>query len=185
MIKFEKYLKNKSICNKNFTNNIKNKNRSIKKETIKKSEKTEEIKNKKSSILEDKILIYQNLNSRKYYLLNLPFLGIYSIISIKTILNKEYPDYLKKQMLIFSGIAINGIIILFLISNRQIKRITLLPQSKELIIEANTYFTLNNSMKYIMKINEIKHIESLSRYIYTKKTGLYLIKPEKKYFNLL
>jgi hypothetical protein len=137
---------------------------------------------KKFTTKEDEILIFTHQQARKYYKMNVPFLAGYLVISYNLIKHPDYPSYLKNTSMLFSSIIFLALIGINIYANRHISMIKLRRHSQMLNIETFSKFGFGKK-NYIIPLNDVKEITSIKKYIKTKKTGIFIIKTNKKVFN--
>lgn len=136
------------------------------------------------NVRQEEILLLSHETAARYYKLNVPFLFGYIGFAGVMLNNPEYPAYVKSSMLMFSSLCGLGLVGLFLYSNRHIKTMKLIKPGNNLIIETFSKFGFS-SKNHNINVNDIKELIPISKYIHTKKTGIYMMTlyPEKKLFN--
>jgi hypothetical protein len=145
-----------------------------------------DLKKDLKSSKDENIFIFSHETGRRYYKLNVAFLGLYSLMNLNILKDKDYPDYLRKSMVIFLSLTAGALIVIGLFASRHVESIHLKKPANILLI--NTFSKFGFSTKnYQLPVKDIKEVIPLSRYIRTKNTGLYLIKPtpNHKYFKFL
>jgi hypothetical protein len=138
---------------------------------------------KRENIKDEEILIFTHQMAKKYYKIHVPFLFLYLGYSYNIIKNPDYPTYMKNTFIAFSSIISLSLLGLFLYSNRHISSIKLKKQSKVLIIETFRYFGMRKK-NYEVPLSNIKEIRGISKYIRTKRTGIFIIKPNINVFKI-
>lgn len=169
----KKYFSEKKINNSNFNKNnnkqkIKNDNEPV------------------NQLKEERILLLDNENSKRYYKMNVLFLFGYLSYSLFTLQNKNLPSYLKSSILMFGSAASFALISLIFYSNRHIKRMVLIkrniksPTENFIQIENFRFYGFLNAKTFNVNISSIKEINPISKYLrFFNKTGLYIIKFDK------
>ena len=141
------------------------------------------IKLKKENIKEEEILLFTHQMAKKYYKIHVPFLVLYLGYSYNIIKNPDNPSYMRNTFIVFSSIISFSLIGLLLYSNRHISTIKLKKQKKVLMIETFRYFGLRKK-NYEIPLNNIEEIKGVSKYIRTKRTGIFIIKPNINIFKI-
>jgi hypothetical protein len=133
---------------------------------------------------EEEVLLFTHQTAFKYYKLNVPFLTSYLAFSYFLISNKELPSHLRNTSIAFSSLITISLLAINFYANRHINLIKLKRNSGLLVIQTFSKFGFGTK-KYIVSINDFKEMHSVSRYIRTKKTGIYILKlkESKKLFH--
>jgi hypothetical protein len=136
---------------------------------------------------EEKIFLFSHDTAKKYYQMNvLPLIG-YLGLSSASLLNSDYPDYLRRTMTMFMSASFLALLGISIYAKRHIYSIHLMKPSNILIIETFSKLGFGKFKTYQMPLKDVTEMIPVSKYIKTKNTGIYILKPNQstKYFNFL
>lgn len=134
-----------------------------------------------ANIKQESLNVFSHESAAKYYKINiLALLGYNTVLGV-CLLNPEFPDYLRKTMMISFSLITATIIFIGIYSRRHISSISITRPSNILTIKTFGKFGLSpDGRTYQLPVKEVKELVPASDYIKTKKTGVFLLKPTEK-----
>ncbi len=133
---------------------------------------------------EETIFLFSH-DARKYYIINIVPLVGYLLISLTLLTNSDYPDYLRGTMFLFGAACFTALIGISIYSKRHINHISLTKPSNIFLIKTFSKLGFGKDKEYQIPFKGIGELVPISKYIKTKNTGVFILKPNQnvKYFN--
>jgi len=136
---------------------------------------------------EETIFIFSHDTARKYYSMNvIPLIG-YIAVSAASLVDSDYPDYLRKTMYFFMATGVLILTGLSIYAKRHVHSMQLVKPSNILLIKTFSKFGFGKDRTYQVPIKDIVEMIPISKFIRTKNTGIYIMKPNQntKYFRFM
>jgi hypothetical protein len=136
---------------------------------------------------EETIFLFSHDSARKYYKLNvLPLLG-YVVVSGASLIDSDYPDYLRNTMYLFMGASLLVLTGVTMYAKRHVHTLKLVKPSNILLVSTFSKAGFGKDRLYQVPLKDIVEMIPVSKYIGTKNTGIYIMKPNQntKYFHFM
>jgi hypothetical protein len=136
---------------------------------------------------EETIFLFSHDTARKYYKINVfPLLG-YVVVSGACLIDSDYPDYLRNTMYLFMGASLLVLVGITFYAKRHIHTLKLVKPSNILLVSTFSKSGFGKDRLYQVPLKDILEMIPISKYIGTKNTGIYIMKPNQstKYFHFM
>jgi hypothetical protein len=133
---------------------------------------------------EETIFLFSHGSAKNYYKLNVLPLFIYLGICFSILILTDVPDQLKKTMRFFGTNSFLLLLAISFYSKRHINHLSLTKPGNIILMKTFSKLGLGKFNEYQIPLKDIGPLIPISKYIRTKKTGIYILKPSQdiKYF---